>query len=278
VSADSLRRFPGLVLALHALCFWPVWRWYAARTTDGSDEPWGIAALAAALLLTWPKRGSWTLRTDDRLLGAAALLTFAYAVAVPFAPPLVRAALAMAALACSWVSVANLRDKLAPVIVLFALSLPVIASLQFYCGYPLRSITTAGAALTLDLLGFDVEHTGTALLWQGHTVLVDAPCSGVRMLWTSAALACVVALLRASIGWRRLTILLLLSAAAALVANVLRAAALFVLETRSSPAPELMHTWVGIATFTVTAVSIVLIDSVRGPQCVKRGEQRSCTH
>jgi exosortase/archaeosortase family protein len=256
-----LRRFPALVLAAHVLCFWPVWRWYVARMTDGSDEPWGIAALVAALLLTWPKRHAWELRTDDRLLCAAALLTFAYAAVVPFAPPLVRAALAMAALACSWVSIAGLRCKLAPAMVLFALSLPVIASLQFFLGYPLRAIATAGSALTLKLVGFDVECSGTALLWQGHTVLVDAPCSGVRMLWTGAALACVVALYRDSIGWRSLMTLLLLSGAAALFANVLRAAALFVLETRDAPVPELLHTGVGAATFALTAVSIVLIES-----------------
>jgi exosortase len=263
VSIDWLCRFPVLILALHVLCFWPVWRWYAARMTDGSDEPWGVAALVAALLLTWPKRGGWTLRTDDKLLWAAALLTFAYAAAMPFAPPLVRAALAMAALGCSWVSTANLRGKLAPVIVLFALSLPVIASLQFYCGYPLRSITTAGAALTLELFGFEVQRSGTALLWQGHTVLVDAPCSGIRMLWTSAALTCVVVLFRVSVGWRRLSTLLLLAAASAAFANVLRAAALFVLETRDSPVPELLHTSVGVATFVLTAVLIVVIEAAR---------------
>ena len=257
--AESLRPSPGLVLAVHVLCFWPVWRWYAARMTDGSDESWGIAALIAALLLTGSNRRAWTLRTDDRLLWVAALLTFAYAAAVPFAPPLVRAALAMAALACSWVSVAGLRSKLAPVIVLFALSLPVIASLQFYLGYPLRALTTAGSAWTLNLLGFDVARSGTALLWQGHTVLVDAPCSGVRMLWTGAALACVVALYRESVGWRSLMTLLLLSGVAALLANVLRAAALFVLETRDEPVPELLHTGVGAATFTLTAVSVVVI-------------------
>ena len=229
--------------------------------TDGSDEPWGIAALVAALLLTWRNPRAWTLRTDDRLLWGAALLTFAYAAAVPSAPPLVRATLAMAALACSWVSVAGLRSKLAPVMVLFALSLPVIASLQFYLGYPLRSITTAGAALTLDLLGFEVERSGTALLWQGHTVLVDAPCSGVRMLWTSAALSCAMALHRDAIGWRSLAALLLLTSAAALFANVLRAAALFIVETRDSPVPELVHTAVGAGTFALTAVSIVLIEA-----------------
>ena len=271
MSGDSLRRLPGVVLVLHVLCFWPVWRWYAARMTDGSDEPWGIAALAAALLLTWSKARSWTLRPDDKLLWAAALLTFVYAIAVPFAPPLVRAAVAMCALACSWVSVANLRGKLAPVIVLFALSLPVIASLQFYCGYPLRSITTAGSALTLDLLGFEVQRSGTALLWQGQTVLVDAPCSGIRMLWTGTALACVMALHRDSVGWRSLTILLLLAGVAALFANVLRAAALFTLETRGAPAPELVHTSVGVATFVVTALLIVAIEALLVPGEKNRG-------
>ena len=258
---ESVWRFPGLILAAHVLCFWPVWRWYVARMTDGSDEPWGIAALAAALLLTWRNPRAWTLRTDDRLLWCAVLLTFAYVAAVPSAPPLVRAALAMAALACSWVSITNLRGKLAPVTVLFALSLPVIASLQFYLGYPLRSITTGCAALTLDLLGFDVERSGTALLWQGHTVLVDAPCSGVRMLWTGAALACALALHRDTIGWRSLAVLLVSAFVAALFANVLRAAALFIVETRDSPLPDLTHPAVGAATFALTAVSILAIEA-----------------
>ena len=262
MGTEGRRRFPALILIVHGLCFWPVWRWYVARMTDGSDEPWGIAALAAALLLTLPTRRMWSLRVDDPLLWAAALLTFAYAAAVPFAPPLVRAALAMAALACSWVSIAGLRSKLAPVVVLFALSLPVIASLQFYLGYPLRAITTAGAALTLQPLGFDIERSGTALIWQGRSVLIDAPCSGVRMLWTGAALACVVALFRDSVGWRSLATLLLLTGVAALVANVLRAAALFILETRDSAVPELLHMTVGVATFAVTAIAIVSIECV----------------
>jgi exosortase/archaeosortase family protein len=142
---------------------------------------------------------------------------------------------------------------------LFALSLPVIASLQFFLGYPLRAITTAGSSLTLQIVGFAVERSGTALLWQGHTILVDAPCSGVRMLWTGAALACVMALYRDSIGWRSLMTALLLSGLAALLANIVRAAALFVLETRAAPVSDLLHSGVGAATFALTAALIVLI-------------------
>ena len=37
---------PLLILAMQGVAFWPVWRWYGERITDGSDEPWGIVALA----------------------------------------------------------------------------------------------------------------------------------------------------------------------------------------------------------------------------------------
>lgn len=259
---DADRRLATLVIALHALSFWPVWRWYVARMTDGSDEPWGSAALLAALLLTWPSDRAVKFRPDDKLLIAAALLTFIYVALIPFAPPLVRSAFAMAALACSWVSIAGARRKLPVIAMLFALSLPVIASLQFYAGYPMRSLTTAGASASLNLLGVDVDRAGTALLWQGRTVLVDAPCSGVRMLWTGAVLSCVLALQRESISWRGLAMLLLPVLPVTLVANTLRAAALFMLETRDQPMPELMHTLVGIATFTLAGVLILAIESV----------------
>ena len=66
-----LRFFPGLVIATHALTVWPVWRWYLARTTDGSDEPWGIAALIAALALAWPFRRNSKLDERDPLLVVA---------------------------------------------------------------------------------------------------------------------------------------------------------------------------------------------------------------
>src|SRR5512134_19534 len=34
-------------LALQAAALWPHWRWAAARVADGSDDPLGLAALAA---------------------------------------------------------------------------------------------------------------------------------------------------------------------------------------------------------------------------------------
>ena len=106
---------------------------------------------------------------------------------------------ALAAVACFWVSVAGARDRGAAVIALFVLSLPLIASLQFYAGYPLRAMTAEGATQLLNLFGFDVARSGVAMSWEGRTILVDAPCSWVRMLWTASFLACALAVQRARV-------------------------------------------------------------------------------
>jgi hypothetical protein len=50
--------------------------------------------------------------------------------------------------------------------------------------------------------------------------------------------------------------LLLLTSAAALFANVLRAAALFIVETRDSPVPQFIHPTIGAATFALIAVTV----------------------
>jgi len=47
----------AVVTAL-ALAGWPVARWYVARVSDGSDEPWGLAALAVAMVFA-PRTGWW---------------------------------------------------------------------------------------------------------------------------------------------------------------------------------------------------------------------------
>src|SRR5262245_15671149 len=170
VRSESIKT-PGLVLTAHALAFWPVWRWYLARTMDGSDEPWGLAALVAALALTWPFDRRLRLDDADPLLIAAIGLTLSYAILVPFAPPLVRSIVAMAALGCSWVSITDARHKTPVIVALFVLSVPVIASMQFYAGYPLRAITTTAATGLLNAFGMGVEHSGTTMTWQGRSVL-----------------------------------------------------------------------------------------------------------
>jgi exosortase len=261
VRSESIKT-PGLVLAAHALAFWPVWRWYLARTTDGSDEPWGLAALVAALALTWPFDHRLRIDERDPLLIAAIALTLLYALLVPFAPPLLRSIAAMAALACSWVSITDARHKAPAVVALFVLSVPVIASMQFYAGYPLRAITTTASTGLLNAFGMGVEHVGTTMTWQGRSVLVDAPCSGVRMLWAGAFLACLLVAQRASVSWRGLVTALLPVVPIALAANAIRAALLFLIETRPTPPPEYLHSLVGVVSFAVAAISLVALETL----------------
>lgn len=262
MNSETLRPHPGLLVALHAACFWPVWRWYAQRLNDGSDEPWAIAALLAAALLVWPRNG---FRVDawDPLLGFATVLTLVYAALAPFAPPLVRTVVAMAALAASVVSVTGSRDRLPAITGLLVLSVPVIASLQFYAGYPLRVVTAIGATELLNLFGLDIARVGTNMSAGGRTVLVDAPCSGVRMMWTGALLCCVLTALRPSIGWRSMFVALLAVVPVVLLVNTVRAALLFLLETRPTPAPSGLHSLVGIATFVLAAALILASETLQ---------------
>lgn len=240
----------------HAACFWPVWRWYVERLDDGSDEPWALVALLAAVVLSWPRNGfRWNPR-DPLLLGAAAL-TLLYALLAPVAPPLLRALAAMAALGCSWISVSGARDKWPAVLCLLVLSVPVIASLQFYAGYPMRTVTASGATGLLNLLGIDVARSGTSMEAYGRTVLVDAPCSGVRMLWTASVLCASLAAMRTRVTAAAMSVALACVIPVVLVGNTVRAAMLFVIETADEPPAAYLHSLVGIVTFVVVAALLL---------------------
>ena len=123
----------------------------------------------------------------------------------------------------------------APVLGLSLLSLPLLASLQFYAGYPLR-VVTAEASRWLLAAGFSAQRSGASLLVNGQLVIVDAPCSGVQMLWLGYFTACVVALHG---GRRDSGFLARLPAVSLLVlaGNVLRNTVLVAFEA-SRPAPR----------------------------------------
>jgi len=256
VRTDATHRLPaGLLVLAHAACFWPVWRWYVERLDDGSDEPWALAALLAAVVLSWPRAFKWNPR-DPLLLGAAAG-TLLYAVLAPFAPPLLRALVAVAALGCSWISVSGARDKWPAILCLLVLSVPVIASLQFYAGYPMRTVTAGSATALLNLLGVEATRAGTSMMAYGRTVLVDAPCSGVRMLWTASVLCASLAAMRARITAGDMAAALACVVPVVLVGNTVRAALLFLIETADSPPPGYLHSLVGIVTFVIVAALLL---------------------
>lgn len=239
----SAPRQPGfLALALLLAAFWPVWRWYGLRLDDGSDEPLGVLALAAAGAFLWRDRGR--LGATRGSLGAAAAGLAGYALAFSWLPALPRTVLAI-----GLIGLAFRCDRVPPAVWgLFLLSLPVVATAQYYAGWPLRLATAAGATGLLNGAGLDATREGTVIFWRGVPVAVDAPCAGIRMLWTGLFFHGVLASVHRSrlrtLAWLTPLCLLLI-----LAANVVRAVLLFFKEGGWIALPEWTHEGLGLAVF-----------------------------
>jgi exosortase/archaeosortase family protein len=243
----------GLLLAL-----WPHWIYMARRMVDGSDEPWGILALATVLVLVARDRAALSVPTRSALVASAALAVAAAAANLVL-PDLAAAAVAMLALALFLVHALPGRPA-TPLVALLLLALPVVASLQFYLGFPLRVFTAHAATLVLALAGVEANAAGAAILHHGTTVLVDAPCAGIGMLWIGSYTAALLSYLARADGARTATNAVA-AALLVLAANVARNAALFFPEARLVQWPAWSHEAIGLAALALAVVPIVLIAS-----------------
>ena len=243
----------GLVLAL-----WPHWIYLARRTVDGSDEPWGILALATVLVLVARDRAELAVPTRSALAASAALALVA-AAASRVLPDLAAAAIAMLALALFLIH-ALPRRPATPLVALLLLALPVIASLQFYLGFPLRVLMAHATALLLAVAGVDASAAGAAIVHRGTTVLVDAPCAGIGMLWVGSYTAALLSYLARADG-ARTAINTVAAGLLVLAANVARNTALFFPEAGLVQWPAWSHEAIGLAALALAVVPIVLITS-----------------
>jgi exosortase/archaeosortase family protein len=247
---------------------WPVLRWHATRMGDGGDEPLGLLALGLALALT--PRAAWRGEISNAASLVSGALALAAALGAGWLPMLARAVLLAAALGVALEGrtpgrlVAGRKDKEERERIgggalgragLLVLSLPVMATLQFYAGYPLRVLTAEAGRPLIALFGVATERAGVALTWAGGVVVVDAPCSGVNMLWTGGVLACALAAwLR--LGAARTSVLGAVALAAILAGNTVRAAVLFFIESGLRPAPGWAHEGIGLAVFGALAAGV----------------------
>lgn len=243
------------IIALQLVAFWPVCRWYAARVTDSTDETWGILALLTLLFFMLRKRAFVPEPLKHALLLPTIFLLL-YAVTYPFLPPLMRALLAATAVGLTVSSLQFGRRFHMGALGLMYLSLPLIPSLQFYGGYPLRVAVASMTAPVLRLGGFAVVQEGTCLNWAGQLIWIDAPCSGIRMLWVGLYLAFTLVCLY---ELRLLKALAVVGAAlvAIMMGNVFRAVALFYLEAGVFSMPAWGHEYAGTVTFVLVATGII---------------------
>lgn len=261
---------PGALgwLAVAALALWPHWWWAGRRLADGSDDPLGLAALAVLALAVWQLRPSLRRRAAPGWAAGAALAVLgATGAHVLGAPALAALALAALAMVAALLAFLPLRSPRLALLGLALLGMPVIASMQFYAGYPLRIATAELSAWLLHVAGFTVERSGTALWVGGQLVIVDAPCSGVQMAWLAYFCAC-------SLAWfRQLPDRLFVRRLAGvgvivLIGNVLRNSVLVGLEAGQTAPGPVLHDLIGL--LALAAVCAAVLHLVAGGRDAKR--------
>ena len=242
------------VLGLQLLAFWEVWRWYVSRAVYSWDQPWGLLAFVAALVFLFASRKPWP--REQRSLVLPALLIVLYISTYFVLGPLARAFIAFTTLA---VTASSLRfgELFHPGLFgLFYLSLPTLLTLQFVGGYPLRMVVTEVTAPVLRIGGFAVVAEGTCLNWAGQLIWIDAPCSGIKMLWVGLFLTFVLLCIY-EFPVLKAMLLGVLAFVVILVANVFRAVALFYLEAGVLKMPSWGHEYAGLVSFGLEAAGIV---------------------
>jgi len=245
-------------LALQAAALWTHWRWAAARLADGSDDPLGLAALCVLLFAV--VRLAPDMRGSPRAgwLAAALALSLAATTSVFVAPPLLGAVLAALGLAAGLRAFMPSGRACLPLAGLAVLALPLVSSLQFYAGYPLRVVTAQVSTWLLQLGGMDAERIGSAMRVGGRLIIVDASCSGVQMVWSAYFCACTIAAL-CELSDRRFVRALPFVGVIVLAGNIVRNSVLVTLEATQAEVSPAIHQCIGVVVLAVVCVAVVAI-------------------
>jgi exosortase/archaeosortase family protein len=224
---------------------------------DGSDDPLGIVAVVAVLgavllmrreLRPVPHAGWWSAALAGTVLATLMLNAL---------PPLLAAAVAVLSLAAGLRAFLPAGRAAGPLAGLLVLSLPLLSSLQFYAGFPLRVLTAELSVAALQGMGIAATRIGSTMQVHGQLIVVDAPCSGVQMVWMAYFCACVM-------GWalslpdRHFLRRLPLVGAGVLMGNVLRNLILVMGESRG-PLSQAVHDGVGLAVLAAVCAGVCLL-------------------
>lgn len=273
------RAYSTAILVL--IAFWPVWSWYVQRTFDRSDEPLGLLALVSLIGLVWFRSSTKIPLPESTAVPSAisnvesksttsiksivgmGILLLIYMLSFGFVPKVISAAIAVITTAFVATTVLRLCKLLPGDWLLALLSLPLVASLNFFFGFPLRVFVTIVACFLLRISGFAVDANGTELIFAGQTIEVDAPCSGVKMLWFSFYLGAAFASYYL-MPWRSTLLILPVALGSALLGNIIRVTSLFYIETgiisvaSIGTDPHFVHEATGVAAFLFQGILIFL--------------------
>ncbi|WP_224242994.1 archaeosortase/exosortase family protein [Hyalangium gracile] len=244
-----------LILLLQLLAGWHAWSWYVQRVLDGSQEPWGLLALLA-LALVLPRGARHPLRPLD--VGVLAGVNLALVLTWAWVPPLVRAAVCLLCVTAIVSRMASGHAFHLGTWLLALLSMPVLATVQFYLGYPLRLVSAVLATPMLRGIGLPAVREGLHLVIGSKVTLVDAPCSGARMLWVGLFLAVTLACLM-KLGALRTMVACVLATGAILLGNAVRVSSLTLLDQQGGWDISWLHDAVGVSAFIPVSLCITAI-------------------
>lgn len=248
-----LTRYPIATLFSISLCmFWPVAKWYGSRVLEPNGEYWSLLPLLAAALLLRTQTARQSIKIDIRPASVALLF---YCLAYWFVPPIFRAMFALLAIGTILAADRDIRSIPVAIWGLLLLALPVVASLQFYLGYPVRVMAGEISLLLLKLNSLSVVREGVVLNWGGSLVSIDAPCSGIKMLWTGLFLSFVLAGAY-RLKWMQTAYLVAMTVIVVIIGNAFRVTSLFYIETGMVPSPGWAHDTIGLMTFVFIAVLV----------------------
>jgi exosortase/archaeosortase family protein len=246
------------LLLIHLVALWSVWRWIGSRFLSSGEPMWELVPLISLIVLAWVTYPERNTRLNSVALLPAAITLGIYAVSFLHAPPLVRAVIAMVSLTFV-ISRLRFGATFHPcVLTLLLLSLPVTDSLNFFLGYPMRVIVGEATAYLLTLQGLTVYREGVSLRFGEMLVVIDAPCSGIKMMWFSILLGTNLSFLFRLAAPMFLPALFL-TFVATMLGNLLRSSALFYIESGLLDAPAWMHSAVGVVAFVFTSLCVVFI-------------------
>lgn len=235
----------------------PLLHWFLGRVGALDDLAAGVLAVGAAVFLAAHAEcagaGIGLRRTN---WWPAALSMCVYAASQPFLPMTLRGLPAVAALLLLPGPWQRGRWPDPAVTGLLILALPTTMMLELFLSYPLRLVASVFAETLLHGAGLPVTRTGVEIIRASTPVWVDAPCSGIRMLWGGLWLALTAAGL-AGLNGRRTGIAVVLAVVVVTLANMLRVTALCLTSVAVLPPGEPLHTGMGVAAFATGALLIV---------------------